>query len=297
MNRRKQSHISKISINAIILFLEERMENQLALRNTTLANMDEIERAAMAMSKSGYFQDAREQAQAITKILAGREMGFGPFASMTGIYIISGRPSIGANLMAAAVKASGRYNYRVQEMTDAACEIIFFEGGKECGRSRFTLDEARKAGTKNLDKFPRNMLFARAMSNGCRWYCPDVFLGAPTYTPEELGADVNEAGEVINAQFTQAPQTAPEPRSATPVAQDNAQAVQKLWSAQNVTLDEAQSEAGSDKLKYWDLESDMLAHRLRGIDMALAKPETTDERRAELNRKKAIIHAILEYRR
>ena len=262
------------------------MENQLAVRNVQLTSMDEIERAALAMSKSGYFVDAREQAQAITKILAGREMGFGPFASMTGIYIISGRPSIGANLMAAAVKASGRYNYRVQEMTDSVCEIIFFEGGKEAGRSRFTIEDARKAGTKNLDKFARNMLFARAMSNGCRWYCPDVFLGAPTYTPEELGADVDQEGNVINAQFAQAP-AQPEPAKVTA----------KLWSSQTVTYDEAQTAAGSDGQLYWSLDSNLLAPRLKGIDMALAKPECTDERRAELEHKKAVILAILEYRR
>ncbi len=175
------------------------MSNELAI-----LSYDEIEKAALAMSKSGYFQDAREQSQAIVKILAGREMGFGPFASMTGVYIISGRPSIGANLMASAVKRSGRYDYRVREMTDAVCEIEYLQAGKSIGISRFTIEDARKAGTKNTDKYPRNMLFARAMSNGVRWYCPDVFDGAAVYTPEELGANVNEQGEVIDAQIIEA---------------------------------------------------------------------------------------------
>ena len=44
------------------------------------------------------------------------------------------------------------------------------------------------------------MLFARAMSNGVRWYCPDVAM-APLYTPDELGAQVDgESGEVIEAE-------------------------------------------------------------------------------------------------
>jgi hypothetical protein len=30
------------------------------------------------------------------------------------------------------------------------------------------------------------MLYARALSNGAKWYCPDVF-GGPIYTPDELG--------------------------------------------------------------------------------------------------------------
>ena len=141
------------------------------------------------LSQSGYFADARQAAQAIVKVLAGRELGFGPIASMTGIHIIQGRPAIGADLMAKAVKRSGRYNYRVSELTDEACSIDFFEKSGDAwqpiGVSRFTKQDATKAKTKNLDAFPRNMLFARAMSNGVKWYCPDA-LGLTSYTPEEL---------------------------------------------------------------------------------------------------------------
>lgn len=151
--------------------------------------------------RSGFFSDARDASQAIVKILAGREMGFGPIASMTGVYIVKGKPSLGANLIAAAIKRSGRYDYRVKTMTDQECTIEFFEridGKRELiGVSTFTRADATKAGTQNLDKFPRNMLFARAMSNGAKWFCPDVF-GGPIYTPEELGAEVDAEGEVIS---------------------------------------------------------------------------------------------------
>ena len=165
-----------------------------------IRNMADAERAAQAMAASGYFQDAKQAAQAIVKVLAGHEMGFGPFASMNGIHIIQGRPAIGANLMAAAVKRSGRYNYRVTEMSEKRCAITFYECKEPIGESEFTLEDARKAGTKNLDKFARNMLFARAMSNGVRWYCPDVFAGSAVYVPEELGATVDGEGNVIDAQ-------------------------------------------------------------------------------------------------
>jgi hypothetical protein len=155
------------------------------------------------LAQSGFFQDSRGAAQAVVKVLAGREIGFGPIASMTGIHVIQGRVSISANLMAAAIKRSGRYDYRVKEMTTQRCEIEFRErmGDKweVIGSSEFTAQDARLAGTKNMDKFARNMLFARAMSNGARWYCPDIF-GGPVYTPEELGAAVDgETGEVIDA--------------------------------------------------------------------------------------------------
>lgn len=175
---------------------------ELMTTNTGIVrSVDDLARIGKMMAVSGYFQDAREAAQAAVKIQAGMEMGFGPFTSMTGIHIIQGRPSVGANLMASAVKTNPRYDYRVREMSDQVCRIEFFEiiGGKResIGVSEFTLADGKKAGTKNLDKFPRNMLFARAMSNGIRWFCPDAFNGNTVYTPEELGADVDADGNVI----------------------------------------------------------------------------------------------------
>ena len=39
----------------------------------------------------------------------------------------------------------------------------------------------------NWRKYPKNMLFARAISNGVKWHCPDVMNGQPVYTPDEMG--------------------------------------------------------------------------------------------------------------
>jgi hypothetical protein len=167
----------------------------------SLMSYDEVERAARAMAGSKFFSDAADASKAIVKILAAREIGLGPFAGMTGVNIINGKPAFGANIMAACVKKSGRYNYRVTEMSEKNCSIEFMEklDGKwtACGVSSFSIEDARKAQTKNLDKFPRNMLFARAMSNGVRWFCPDVMNGSVVYTPEELGADVDQDGNVV----------------------------------------------------------------------------------------------------
>lgn len=135
--------------------------------------------------KSGMFSDIKSAQQAVVKIMAGAEMGISPFQAMSGIHIIQGKPTIGAGLMASRVKASGKYNYKVIEMTDVNCIIEFYEGGNPIGQSSFSIEDAKKAGTKNLERFPRNMLFARAISNGVRWYCPDIYEG-PVYVPEEM---------------------------------------------------------------------------------------------------------------
>lgn len=149
-------------------------------------------------SKSGYFQDAKDISKAVVKIIAGQELGFGPMASMAGFHIIQGKPTLSANLMAAAIKRSGKYNFKVKIINDEVCTIQFFEQGQDCGESTFTIEEAKKAGTQNLAKFPKNMLYARALSNGAKWFCPDVLNGSPIYTPEELGATIDSEGEVID---------------------------------------------------------------------------------------------------
>lgn len=135
--------------------------------------------------KSGMFADIKSAQQAVVKIMAGAEMGISPFAAMAGIHIIQGKPTIGAGLMAARVKGFGKYDYKVIEHNEKVCSIEYFQGKESIGVSTFTLDDAKKAGTKNLDKFPKNMLFARAMSNGVKWYTPDIY-EAPVYVPEEM---------------------------------------------------------------------------------------------------------------
>ena len=147
--------------------------------------MAEISLISETFFKSGMFVETKSAAQAMVKILAGQEIGIPPFASMSGIHIIQGKPTIGAGLIASRVKGSGKYDYIVTEMNEKICSIDFIQGGKVIGNSTFTVEDAKKAGTKNIDKFPKNMLFARCISNGVKWFCPDVFSG-PVYVPEEM---------------------------------------------------------------------------------------------------------------
>lgn len=182
------------------------MSNELAKSGATgtltIRTMDDLARLGSMLAASGFFTDAKEAAQAGVKVLAGLEMGIGAFSAMTGVHVIKGKPSVGAGLMAAAVKRSGKYDYRVRVHTSEACEIEFREAGEVAGVSSFTLEDAKLAGLLGNDNWkrnPKNMLFARALSNGVRWYCPDVF-SASTYTPEELGAEVDGDGEVVTVQ-------------------------------------------------------------------------------------------------
>jgi hypothetical protein len=183
------------------------MGTELAVRNDLIVSLDDIQRLSKMFLATGFIKverpgDAQQGiAELATKILAGREAGFEPFASVTGISIIKGRPTFGGNLFATAVKKSGKYDYRIREKTDKACTIEFFQlyGSKyeSIHIETFTAEEARRAGTQNMDKFPKNMLFNRCISNGVKACCPDVFLGVTVYTPEEMGAQVDENGDYV----------------------------------------------------------------------------------------------------
>jgi hypothetical protein len=163
--------------------------------------ISELMNLAKAFAESGMFADTKSAAQAIVKIQAGQEIGIPPFASMTGIHIIQGKPTIGAGLIASRLKGSGKYDYRVVEASEKVCSIDFFQGATKIGNSTFTIEDARKALTKNIDKFPKNMLFARAISNGVKWYCPDIFSG-PVYVPEEMQVVTTEEATHIEVDTT-----------------------------------------------------------------------------------------------
>jgi hypothetical protein len=152
------------------------------------------------MAKSGMFPDVNDGAKALVKILAGKEIGVTPFQAMTSIHIIQGKATMGAHLMAAKVKGSGKYDYQVLELDNAKCTIQFTQGGKSIGKTTFSIDDAQRAELvkpgSGWVKYPQAMLFARAISAGCRTYTPDVFNGTLVYSPDEMGADVDEDGEV-----------------------------------------------------------------------------------------------------
>ena len=165
---------------------------------------------AFTLVESGMFPDVRRLSQGLTKILAGRELGIGPIASLAGLHVMEGKVEPGAHILASLVRRDGKYDYQVLEHSDAACRIRFWRpsDGLELGESSFTIEDAKRAGLADRPtwkRYPRAMLFARAMSQGVRWYCPDVTGGTPIYAAGEATYDDEvEARDVDNARVLDA---------------------------------------------------------------------------------------------
>jgi len=155
-----------------------------------LMKLSETKEMAEHFFKSGIFEDVKDMSVALVKIQAGQELGISPIMAMKEVYLIPSKSGvkiqIGASLQAAMIKKSGKYDYRIVDHSKEICTIHFFERRadkwEKIGEESYTIGDARTAGlTAGKDvwtKYPKNMLFARAMSNGAKWYCPDVFGGA-----------------------------------------------------------------------------------------------------------------------
>jgi hypothetical protein len=162
----------------------------------------------------GRGQERKEAAaMACMAIAAGAELGLGPMASLRHILVIKGRPAMSAQLIAQRIRGSGRYDYRVRIHTDEASEIELYDRGKIAGVVRWDLERVRRAGLggEGWARYTRAMLFARAISEAARTFCPDV-LGSADLSQEEaheLPAETRSfEGELSEAPEAPAPSAA-----------------------------------------------------------------------------------------
>jgi len=151
-------------------------------------SLTEMKDMARVFFESGMFKDLKTAAQAFVKIKAGEELGLQAIYSMQRLYMVEGKLGMSAETMGALIKRSRKYNYRVKEHTDEKCTVVFYEEGQEAYISTFTIQDAKRANLikpgSAWQKYPRALLFARALSQGGRIVCPDVLGGG--YTLEEL---------------------------------------------------------------------------------------------------------------
>lgn len=160
--------------------------------------LDDTYRLAKGLALSGMFPDAKSAEQALAKILIGRDLGLSPTQAMMGIHIVEGKPMVAAVTLGAFVRQSEHYDYKINQLDDERCELEFSYDGDPMGVSEFSIEDAKKAGLVKdrggWAKYPRNMLFARAMSNGIRWYCPDATQGVAVYHEGEIEQGVSRDG-------------------------------------------------------------------------------------------------------
>jgi hypothetical protein len=152
--------------------------------STALVPVDQVERMALAVAKSGLF-GVKTPDQAMALMLIAQAEGLHPAIAATHYHVINGRPTLKADAMMARFQTAGG-SVRWGEYTDKRVVGTFSHPQGGSVEIEWTLDMAMAAGlTKNptWKSYPRQMLRARCISEGIRTVYPGVTVG--TYTPEE----------------------------------------------------------------------------------------------------------------
>jgi hypothetical protein len=177
----------------------------------TPRTFEQLVQVAKTISSSGYFRDANDFTKAIAKIQYGAELGIPIMAALNNIYIIEGKPSLSSGLISARIKSSGYVKYKVVEWDNEKCVIEWsrlYDAVSKVweveGRSSWTVDDTKQAGLSGRDnhkKYPKAMNFARALTQGARAYCAELFFGA-IYDKEEIDDEIWSAKEVKAVEET-----------------------------------------------------------------------------------------------
>jgi hypothetical protein len=206
-------------------------------------SLPELRQVGEIMFQSGMFRDLKSVQQAMVKLLAGAELGYGPFQSLRAFHVIEGKPVETSGEITARIKRSGKYRLesyfidatgthldpiKTKANETNACVVRIFErldgGWHELEPTVFAKEDAAQAGLLGKDvwkKYLRDMLFARALTAAARRHCADIF-GGPIYGPEEFGAEVTIDGngeQVIVSQATVTALTTPPEKPADPKGQ------------------------------------------------------------------------------
>jgi hypothetical protein len=136
----------------------------------------------------------------------GEMLGLTPMAAITGVHVIEGKPSASAGLISALVRRAGHKLRVFGDSKSATCQIVRADDPEFTFAVTWTLKRnaddnpsAEEAGLlgKNIWKnYPASMLKSRAITQCARDACEEALFGLH-YTPEELGAEVDEDGAVV----------------------------------------------------------------------------------------------------
>lgn len=163
-------------------------------------------RYAQALSGSNLLpKQYREQpANLLFALEYADALGVAPINAITSIHVIEGKPSASADLIASLVRRAG-HRLRVSgDDTFAEATILRADDPDYPFTVRWDMAKARQAGLtgKGVWKaYPSAMLRSRAITEVARMAAPDALFGV-IYTPEELGAEVDASGDVVQSVST-----------------------------------------------------------------------------------------------
>ena len=162
---------------------------------------------ARALAESGLLPASyrKNPANVLWAMEYGDMLGLAPMATMTGVHVIEGKPTASAGLISALVRQAG-HKLRVDgDNKSATCVITRSDDPKPFSvtwtlkkdGSNPSAEEAKLLSKPVWQQYPASMLKSRAITQCARDACEEVLFGLH-YTPEEMGANVDEDGVVVD---------------------------------------------------------------------------------------------------
>lgn len=148
-------------------------------------SIGDVQTMAKAVAQSNLF-GIKTPEQAMALMLLCQAEGMHPMIAARDYHIIEGRPSLKSDAMLARFQLSGG-KVRWTTMTDDKVAAVFShpQGGEvEIDWTMARAKQAQLGGKGNWQKYPRQMLRARVISEGIRATYPACVVGV--YTPEEV---------------------------------------------------------------------------------------------------------------
>lgn len=138
--------------------------------------IDYYKTLAAIAAKSGTTQMSPETILNI--MLTAKDLGISPLKALNGgFYVVNGKISMSTAMMADRIRKEG-HSIKIPEWTSQKCVIIGIrKDNDDSVKFEFTMDDAHTAGLTNSPtwkKFPKQMLYNRAMATLARTLFPDV---------------------------------------------------------------------------------------------------------------------------
>lgn len=148
----------------------------------------------------------------------GAALGLEPLQALASIAVINGRATLSSGLMAAVIRRAG-HTLRIVENSPESVTATLIRADDKTFKFEVTWDKdkAVKAGLWGQkgpwSQYPTQMLRARAITEVARQGASEALMGM-FYSPEDFGATITEAGEVIEAEIVDEARAPAKPKPA-----------------------------------------------------------------------------------
>lgn len=129
----------------------------------------------------------KSEADAVALMLTGQELGLQPMQALRSLHMIDGRVELSAHLMLTLMTTRLGVKFEWLESTAKVAKLQLERPDQAPHVEEMTIADAERAGLASRgtwQKYPKQMLRARAISNAARAYTPEILTGC--YVEGEL---------------------------------------------------------------------------------------------------------------